>query len=395
MLRISRFEGKPFHIALLDLMMPEMDGLELAQAVRSDPLISDVKLVMLTSVGTYGDIERARQIGVTGYLTKPVRQSQLYNALVAAFRTACLDSTAPLLPDASREKKPRFHGDVLLAEDNAINRKVASTMLNRLGLQVDVAINGVEALKALELKPYDLILMDCQMPEMDGYEATRTIRDKEAACTSGADKPRLPIVALTAHAMEGDREVCLAAGMDDYLSKPFNREQLAETLGRWLLSAKDVLEAAEGQSEGPNSPVNGSTIAGPGTRKAEMHPIDKKAWDEIRSLEESESDDLLHEFIDLYLNESLEIMGSLREAMSKGDAVQAKAMAHQLKSSSAFIGVTSLSSMLKELEDSYKKNPSCGNNDAGGQLEAIEKEYEEIRREMVSELSKIGVTPNE
>src|SRR5208337_1388420 len=129
-------------------------------------------------------------------------------------------------------------GTVLLAEDNEINQKVAKTMLLTLGLDVDVVANGREAINALDLKSYDLILMDCQMPEVDGYEASRMIRSKEAALATGADKPHIPIIALTAHAMEGDRELCLAAGMDDYLSKPFNSKGLSELIERWLPGRK-------------------------------------------------------------------------------------------------------------------------------------------------------------
>jgi HPt (histidine-containing phosphotransfer) domain-containing protein len=195
--------------------------------------------------------------------------------------------------------------------------------------------------------------------------------------------------------MKGDRELCIAAGMDDYLHKPFNREQLVETLGRWLSQAEDVCEAPHGQPEGSAGPVNGSA-AGPDNRKDEMHPIDINAWDELRSLREDGSDELLHEFIEVYLKESADVIETLREAMGQGDAAQARAMAHKLKSSSAVIGAASLSGMLKELEECCEKSPSAhnGNNDAAGLMGAIEREYEAVKHEMASELSKIGVTPN-
>jgi HPt (histidine-containing phosphotransfer) domain-containing protein len=248
---------------------------------------------------------------------------------------------------------------------------------------------------ALFRNTYKVVLMDCQMPEMDGYDATRKIREYEASSFPGNGKTHIPIIALTAHAMKGDREFCIAAGMDDYLPKPFNREQLAEVLGRWLSPAKDVCEAAEGQPEGSDGPVNGAA-GGPHTLKDEMHPIDKKAWDEIRSLREDGSDELLHEFIEVYLKESMNVMETLREAMGQGDAAQARAMAHKLKSSSAIVGAASLSGMLKELEERCEKSPSApngnGNNDAAGLIGAIEREYEAVRREMASELGKTGMT---
>ena len=140
------------------------------------------------------------------------------------------------------QSEVRFEGRVLLAEDNLINQKVAKTMLMRLGFSVDVVPNGLQALEALSKSVYKAVLMDCQMPEMDGYDASRKIREIEASCSPGTERPHIPIIALTAHAMKGDRELCIAAGMDDYLSKPFNREQLAESLKRWLSAEKDACE---------------------------------------------------------------------------------------------------------------------------------------------------------
>jgi PAS domain S-box-containing protein len=234
MLRASSSRGTPFDLAILDQMMPGMDGVELAGVIKSDPTISDVKLMMLT--GHYGKIEQSGETGISVRLTKPVRQSQLYNALLETCRTGIERTMAAqhLAGSPLRGGKPRIQGEVLLAEDNEINQKLAKTMLRTLGLNVDVVANGMEAFNAFGLKPYDLILMDCQMPEMDGYDATRTIRNKEASLASGADKPHIPIIALTAHAMEGDRDLCLAAGMDDYLSKPFSSKELFELLERWL-----------------------------------------------------------------------------------------------------------------------------------------------------------------
>src|SRR5208283_2126243 len=291
----------------------------------------------------------------------------------------------------SSQQKVRFEGKVLLAEDNLINQKVAGMMLQGLGWSVDVVSNGLQAIEALSGNTYEVVLMDCQMPEMDGYDATRKIREYEASSFQGNGKTHIPIIALTAHAMKGDRELCIAAGMDDYLHKPFNRQQLAEVLGRWLSPAKDVCEAAEGQQEGSDGPVNGAG-AGSDKRKNEMHPIDIRAWNEIRSLDEGGSEGLLHEFIDVYLKESLDVMETLREAMGQGDAARARAMAHKLKSSSAVIGAASLSGMLKDLEKFCEKSLSAhngnANNDGRELMGAIEREYEAARREMVSELGK-------
>ncbi|HYA40133.1 MAG TPA: response regulator, partial [Syntrophobacteraceae bacterium] len=234
MLRSSSSSGAPFDLAILDEAMPEMDGIELARTIKSDPLISEVKLLLLA--GYYGEIDRSRETGILVRLSKPVRQSLLYNAILEACRIeiAQPERASHLSHSQTLRQKPRMKGEILLAEDNEINQKLAGTMLRNLGLNVDVVPNGIEAFNALGLKSYDLILMDCQMPEMDGYDAARTIRKKEALLAAGADKPHIPIIALTAHAMEGDRDLCLAAGMDDYLSKPFSSKELSKLIERWL-----------------------------------------------------------------------------------------------------------------------------------------------------------------
>ena len=397
MLKEAHSRGVPFDLAILDFRMPAMTGLELARKIKADSTLGKLKLIMLTSVGDHKIIKQARNIGTQACLTKPVSQSKLYDTLL----TVCaLPWGAPAVvpddPAPPRQIKVLFEGKVLLAEDNLINQKVAKMMLLGFGLSVDVVSNGLQAIEALSKNSYDVVMMDCQMPEMDGYDASRKIREYEASSSPENGKTHIPIIALTAHAMKGNRELCVAAGMDDYLSKPFNREQLAETLGRWLSPAKDVFEVTEGHEGGWNGPVNAPAIAGPDTRKDEIHTIDKKAWDEIRSLREGGAEDLLRKFMGLYLEESLNIMHTLRKAISQGDFAQASAMAHKLKSSSAVVGAASLSGMLKGLEECYEKSPpghnDNGNKEAVGLVEAIEREYEAVRREIASELNKTGVT---
>jgi len=219
-----------------------MDGFELARAIKSDPALARVRLILLTSFGQRGDDVAARDIGVAAYLTKPVRQSQLYDCLatVVGQPSASAGPDAPCeLPAARPTGAARKMSNklILLAEDNIVNQKVAARQLQKLGYRADLVANGLEALEALGRIAYDLVLMDCQMPEMDGYEATAEIRRREG------DSKRTPIVAMTANALEGDREKCLAAGMDDYVSKPVKPEELAAVLGRWL--PKGVEEFAE------------------------------------------------------------------------------------------------------------------------------------------------------
>jgi CheY-like chemotaxis protein len=215
--------------------MPEMDGLELAQAVRSTAGLEGLSVVMMTQVTPPGD-ERLRDAGIDRRLTKPIRPRELYDCIAELIVP---DDSAILEPVADVAES-RFSGArILLVEDNPINQEVVRCMLDNLGCRIEVADAGQTALRRVSRRPFDLVLMDCQMPVMDGYEATRAIRRREksgqvAASPSGRPRPRLPIVAMTANAMKGDRERCLAAGMDDYLSKPFRPAQLYRCLEQWL-----------------------------------------------------------------------------------------------------------------------------------------------------------------
>jgi PAS domain S-box-containing protein len=234
--------GKPFELAILDLQMPDMDGLMLAGAMGRDRRFEKMPRILLSSGGLVGEQERA-ECGIVQALTKPVRQSQLFDAIVSALDDGWIKLEAG--PRMHEQVLPRFPGrQVLLVEDNLINRKVALRMLERLDVSVAVAGDGREALQEVERARYDLVFMDCQMPKMDGYEATRALRLRE----SEMGWPRTPIVALTANAMEGDREQCLDAGMDDHLAKPFTLDGLAQVLARWLSDVDSTTEDAPGET---------------------------------------------------------------------------------------------------------------------------------------------------
>jgi len=226
-------EGKsPYDMAIVDYLMPLMDGEALGKAIKDHPLLQKMRLILLTSRGIRGDAARARDAGFDAYLTKPIKQSQMFNAIISVFGNKA-DLAAPVQkrPIITRHTLTETHANnprILLAEDNAVNQKVALIHLRKLGYTADVSSNGKEAVEAVNKGDYDLVLMDIQMPEMDGLEATRSIRLTEN------NGHRLTIIAMTANAMKGDREKCLDAGMDDYLSKPVNPEKLKEKLGRWL-----------------------------------------------------------------------------------------------------------------------------------------------------------------
>ncbi|HKS09986.1 MAG TPA: response regulator [Pyrinomonadaceae bacterium] len=235
--------NEPFSLAVLDLMMPNMDGFELARRIKANPAIAGVRLVMLTSFGERGDAQTARESGIAAYLTKPVRQSQLFDCLAKVIsKNSRPETNAPLVPVVTKhslaEAKIMSNKRLLLAEDNAVNQKVALRQLQKLGYRADAVANGREAVEALGRIPYDLVLMDCQMPEMDGYEATAEIRRREGAAK------HTWIVAMTANALEGDRAKCLAAGMDDYVSKPVKVEDLSAVLSNLLMDPSATMVGA-------------------------------------------------------------------------------------------------------------------------------------------------------
>jgi two-component system, sensor histidine kinase and response regulator len=218
--------GQPFSLVLTDVHMPEMDGFELVKRIQASPELPKAVILMLTSGDRGDDIGRCRKLGVSAYLTKPVRRAELHAAIVSAIATEARPGTRTAAPNGGTPDRTQteradssFH--ILLTEDNAVNQRVALRILEKGGHRVAIAENGRVALRMLEEQPFDLILMDVQMPEMDGFEATALIREKEKR--SGQ---HIPIIAMTAHAMAGDRERCLAAGMDNYISKPVTASAL-------------------------------------------------------------------------------------------------------------------------------------------------------------------------
>jgi len=251
-LRAAVGEGHPYDVALLDVQMPEMDGFTLAAAIKGDPALADTRLIVLTSMGHALRSAELKRLGIESYLVKPVKQSRLFDCLVSEVRSRAKVESAAGVPAAfpSHSKiEPEFKkAHILLAEDNFINQKVALAQLRRLGYRADSAANGREVLEALQRISYDLILMDCQMPEMDGYETSQAIRQRERGSASPCPwKSPVYILALTAHALQGEREKCLAAGMDDYLCKPLRQAELQTALERWQITVQEGLTARNGE----------------------------------------------------------------------------------------------------------------------------------------------------
>ena len=224
-------QNDPFRVALLDQLMPGMDGSELGRKIKADPLLESTLMIMVTSLAQRGDSASLEQIGFTGYLPKPVRQAQLYDCIALVLGRSADDTpNATIVTRHTVAESAKSGIRILLAEDNIINQKVAQSILGKLGCKADVAANGLEAVRALELIDYDLVLMDCQMPEMDGFEATSLIRNPDSKVLNH----KVPIIAMTANAMKWDREHCIEAGMDDYLTKPVKKNELNEILEKWV-----------------------------------------------------------------------------------------------------------------------------------------------------------------
>ena len=337
---------QPFDVVLLDMEMPGMDGLALARAIRADPTLNTVKLILLTSVGRLGGEQTLQETGLDSVLVKPVRQSELYNCLVTVLGVTPLMTTQEVAPRAVQEEGKGVR--VLVAEDNTVNQQVAVLMLQARGYQADVVSNGQEAVEALERVPYDIVLMDCQMPEMDGFEATRQIRQREGATR------HTPIIALTAHALRGEREKCIVAGMDDYLAKPLTPDALYTTLRRWLpRSTRQPVAPAPSQVE----------------EEEEERVLDYRVLENFRQLQIPGEPNLIHQLVDLYLADVPGRLATMRQAIAQQDATRLAQIAHALKGSSANIGARRVVRLCMELEKAGKEGNLSGVSDWLAQLE--------------------------
>ena len=332
---------QPFELAILDFQMPDMDGMQLAQAIRADPQVAALPLLILTSVGY--DAGAPGVPAVDGWVTKPVRKSLLQQAVLGLLRTGHRPPARRPDPVASASTVTAAHSArLLLVEDTPVNREVATGMLSILGYSVHAVENGRLALEALARERFDLVLMDCQMPEMDGFTATAAIRRQESETEA---VHRVPVIALTANAMEGDRTRCLAAGMDDYLAKPFTVAQLNAVLAQWLTP---VTADSTGSSTAPHTAAQGPT---PAKDHAAQEPaIDKAACKAIRSLQRPGRPDFLAKVLTTYLNDSRVLVEEIRAALETQDAESLAKAAHRLKSSSAQLGFVATAAHCKELE---------------------------------------------
>jgi signal transduction histidine kinase/DNA-binding response OmpR family regulator/HPt (histidine-containing phosphotransfer) domain-containing protein len=338
-MRQARAADRPFDAALLDHLMPDCDGADLGQIIVQDEALKSTRLILLTSSGQRGDGQLFADIGFAAYLLKPVTQRDLTECLVLALANTAhswhLQSQPMITRHALRAQRAKTRSRILLAEDNLVNQKVASKLLEKLDYRVDVVANGLAAVAAWQTGKFDLIIMDCQMPQMDGYEATREIRRLEEG------RSHIPIVALTAHAMKGDKEKCLAAGMDDYLSKPIDRVKLEVCLEHLLPSTGST----------GLTPANADVPAGAESapQHAPMqphHPID---WEAL--LESLDGD---HEFArdlaDAFIGTGDRELAAIAAALGTGDATALRQSAHTLKGVSANLRASAATSAAAQLE---------------------------------------------
>ena len=349
--------GRPFRLALLDMQMAGMDGWTLAKMIKADPLIAETRLVMMTSLDRHEDAATMQAAGLDAYLTKPVRHTQLFDSLSKVVATRM--DAAPVrhngFKQAAQITAPTAKAmRVLIAEDNIVNQKVAVNQVQKLGCHADVVGNGHEALDALEAGGYDLVLMDCQMPELDGYAATARIREREG------DARHTMIVAMTAHAIEGDREKCLASGMDDYLSKPLRFEDLRAVITKYQPGAA---AAAPAKAEEP-------PVVAPDRIEA------------LRALETDDSGSVVTELIDTFLESAPQIIAQAKEALWNGSGVLVARSAHTLMGSCSNFGAKQLQELSRQLETLARcpdfKDSSSANAQAETLLGAIDKELDRV-----------------
>jgi signal transduction histidine kinase/CheY-like chemotaxis protein len=354
-LRAAAVVGDAYDLALLDMHMPEMDGLELARLIKADPELARTRLILLTSLEQTGLNQEARAAGISACLTKPVRQSQLYDVIANVMG----DHSYPSLEKKGetlqpQERLPRHEARILVAEDNVVNQQVAVHILEASGYQAEAVANGREAVEAAASHSYAAILMDCQMPEMDGFMATAEIRRMEGATR------HTPIIALTANALKGERERCLAAGMDDYMAKPILPETLNSVLNHWLRSSSPATETST--ANGPEEDTTGAP-------DQQDSPVD------LRQIEEFGDQDFITKLLQAFYAEANIILRRMREAEPQEAGIVLARAAHALKGSSGTVGAHRLLAVCLQLETAAHEHDLAA---VPGLLDELEVEIEGI-----------------
>jgi two-component system sensor histidine kinase/response regulator len=362
LLRRHALSGDPFDIVILDIHMPGMDGLQLARAIQADGQINQARLLLLTSMGSR-DVETLRACGIAAHLTKPIKASHLFNCLADLLGEG---PNMAQLPNVEESRKRRLlppvasspssatgaagqPGRILIVEDNVVNQQLAMVLVRKLGYDVDLATTGVEAIKASDQIRYDLILMDCQLPEMDGYAATSEIRSR-----AGANR-LVPIVAMTAQALAGDREKCLTAGMNDHLAKPLRMEELHAALAHWLPASTGSDPAGTRGSTLPPQQLGRTDLpVGLEVRQPVptlSGPLEANSLKRIRELAQATDPSLLARVLNAFATDSTRRLVALRDAAKKQDVDSLAKEAHALKGASLSVGATRIAQIVQQVYD--------------------------------------------
>ena len=355
-------EGRPYDLAILDMQMPGMDGMQLARRARADGATAGTRLILLTSMGYRGEGDEARRSGIEAYLTKPVRQAELRDVISTVMGTpAAREESALITRHTIRERGPRSSPRLLLAEDNPVNQKVAVRMLEKLGYRVDVTDDGREALEALPKADYAAVLMDVQMPVVDGYEATAEIRRRES---EAGDDRRVPIIAMTANAMQGDRDKAISVGMDDYLAKPVRQDKLAEVLSRWV-------SRKPGRETRPDTENGAAAVP-----DAQEPPLDEAVLAGLRDLQSEGDPDILEELAGMFLGDAPGRIEEIRASLQGGDPGGVERAAHTLKGGAGNMGATRMSRLAADLQEAGRGGDL---SDAPRLLRELEDELGRVR----------------
>jgi two-component system sensor histidine kinase/response regulator len=367
--------GAPYEVAILDMDLERTSGLSLAASIKADPATRATRILLLSSDRLAADPVQRREAGVAYQLIKPARAGDLFECLATRARKSV--AAAPVFepPAATAQAASRTRlRRVLLAEDNPVNIEVATAMLDSLGLDVHCARNGAEALAEVQAGDYDAVLMDCQMPVMDGFAATAEIRRHEHE-NGGART--LPIIAITANALQGDRESCLAAGMDDYLSKPFTQQELGKVIGRWIALPLAATVHHDDLPPPAPPPIMRDAIS--------RDVINLHALENIRALSKDRGDALVQKVIAAYVDDTPQHLRTLRQAIVGLDSGNLRKVAHSLKSSSANVGAETLAQMCKDMENLGRTETTEG---ASGILIDMEQEFQAVRHSLTAILEK-------
>jgi len=377
-LNLALQAGAPFDVVILDRVMPGMDGLEVARNIKAAPTLKDTPVILLTSLGNDDELRTVLDIKTDARLTKPVKPLDLKTCLMRLF--GHIPADAPETQDVNRFKKiPPLGLHILLAEDNRTNQLVAMGMLKQFGCRVTLAADGSRAVDEYLAETPDLVLMDCQMPTMDGYQATAEIREHEKALGR-----RTPIVAATAHVLDREKEKCLAAGMDDYISKPFTPEALGKILQKWSRTHGTPVSGARPETGGGTCETRQPAPPAPGASATGGQVIDPKAIQIIRDLQTKEQPDLLSNVVNTYLATSEAKISDVRENLSSLAVDDLQRFAHGLKSSSANVGATALFKISKDFEADCRDGRV---DDPESYIKAIESEFARVKPALEKEIS--------